>query len=40
MQARTDLAKEKLALDIADKKLEAEALKVQRLEASRAADRA
>ncbi|MEL6686775.1 MAG: hypothetical protein AAFP97_04050 [Pseudomonadota bacterium] len=39
MQVRTELAKEKLALDIADKKLEAEEVKAQRLEASRAADR-
>lgn len=39
MAARTDLAKEKLALDIADRKLEAEEKKARRLEASRAEDR-
>lgn len=38
-QARASLAKEKLALDIADKKLEAEEKKSARLAASRAADR-
>lgn len=38
-EARTDLAKEKLALDIADRKLEAEEKKARRLEVSRAEDR-
>ena len=38
-EARIELAKEKLALDIADKKLEAEEIKMKRLAASRAADR-
>ena len=39
-EARIELAKEKLSLDIADKKLAAEEQKAQRLAASRAADHA